>query len=143
MIKTDKSQSSWTGNMRVESQAGNHTVVIDQPSNMGGSDAGPNPMEALLISLGSCVCTVAAIIARQERIDLREMSVEIEGDYDLDFLMGKTQEGRSGFTEIREKVKIDADLSDDEKVTFYEKVHSRCPVTGSMLHNTHIHYDVK
>lgn len=143
MIKTEKSRSVWKGNMRVEGYAGNHTVVIDQPSNMGGSDAGPNPLEALLISLGSCLCMVAAIVARQERIDLRDISVEVEGDYDVDFLMGKSQDGRSGFIEIREKVRIDADLSDEEKVAFYEKVHSRCPVTGSILDNTPIEYDVK
>jgi uncharacterized OsmC-like protein len=124
--------------MRVEAQAKNHTLIIDQPADMGGDDAGPNPLEYLLIALGSCLGTVAAIVARQERIKLEGFSVEIEGDYDLDFLMGKTTDGEGGFLEIRQNVSIDADLTDEEKSAFFAKVHSRCPVTGSLFNQTRI-----
>jgi uncharacterized OsmC-like protein len=81
-------------------------------------------------------------VAMQERIELRGFSVEIEGDYDTDFLLGKTQEGRAGFIEIREKVIIDADLTDEEKKSFFEKLHSRCPVTDTILNQTSIKYEV-
>lgn len=143
MIKTVKTQSTWKESMRVESQADNHTLIIDQPADMGGDDAGPNPLEYLLVALGSCLGTVAAIVARQERIKLDGFSVDIEGDYDLDFLMGKTQDGDGGFLEIRQKVFIDADLDDEEKTAFFEKVHSRCPVTGSLLNETRITSEVQ
>lgn len=143
MIKTVKTQSAWKGDMRVEAQANNHTLIIDQPANMGGDDAGPNPLEYLLVALGSCLGTVAAIVARQEGIALEGFSIDVEGDYDLDFLMGKTQEGMGGFLEIRQKVSIDADLTDDEKTEFFEKVHSRCPVSGSLLNETRITSEVK
>ncbi len=143
MIKTDRTVSTWKGNMRVEGQAREHTVVIDQPSQMGGSDAGPNPMETLLMALGTCVCTVAAIVARQQKIALRGFSIEVEGDFDLDFIMGKNEAGHAGFSEIREVVHIDADLSADKKLAFYKEIHRRCPVTGSLLQETNIHYEVK
>jgi putative redox protein len=138
MIKTVNTQSTWKGGMRVEGQAKSHTIIIDQPADMGGDDAGPNPLEYLLVALGSCLGTVAAIVAKQERIKLEGFSVDVEGDYDLDFLMGKTTDGEGGFLEIRQKVFIDADLTDEEKSTFFEKVHSRCPVTGSLLNQTRI-----
>lgn len=143
MIKTVQAQSTWQGNMRVEGQAQNHTLIVDQPAGMGGVDAGPNPLEYLLVALGSCLGTVAAIIAKQERIKLEGFSVEIEGDYDLDFLMGKTQDGDGGFLEIRQSVSIDADLDDQEKAAFFEKVHSRCPVTGSLLKETRITTEIQ
>lgn len=143
MIKTEKIQSTWKGGMRVDSQADTHDVIIDQPENMGGENAGPNPLEYLLVALGGCLATVAAIVARQEQIDLRGFSIEVEGDYDVDFLMGKTKEGRAGFSEIRQMVEIDADLTDEEKAAFFEKVHSRCPVTDSLLSQTKINYEVK
>jgi uncharacterized OsmC-like protein len=136
MLKTITINSIWKGKMRVEGEAGTHTMVIDQPEKMGGSDAGPNPLEYFLLALGGCLGTVAAIIARQERIDLRDFSVEIEGDYDVDFLMGKTEEGRAGFTQIREKVFIDADMTDAEKEAFFKKVSARCPVTDSIHYET-------
>jgi putative redox protein len=143
MIKTVNTQSTWMGGMRVEAQAKQHTLIIDQPADMGGDDAGPNPLEYLLVALGSCLGSVAAIIARQERIKLEGFSVEIEGDYDLDFLMGKTTDGEGGFLEIRQTVSIDADLTDDEKTVFFGKVHARCPVTGSLLNQTRITTEVQ
>ena len=143
MKKTVTSKSTWKGNMRVEGKAQGHTLTIDQPADMGGGDAGPNPLEVLLIALGSCLATVAAIVAKQEGIDLDGFSIEVEGDYDLDFLLGKTQEGRSGFLEIRQKVLIDADLSTAEKKAFFDKVHARCPVTGSLLDETRVTCDVQ
>lgn len=143
MNKTVAAKTTWKGDMRVECEVRDHTIVIDQPADMGGRDAGPNPLEALLFSLGSCQATLAAIIASQQRIKLADFSVEIEGDYDLDSLMGKTQGGNSGFIEIRQKVFIDADLTKAEKIKFFEEVHARCPVTGSLLDKTKIKFDVQ
>ena len=143
MIKTVNAKSTWKGALLVEGQAKNHTLIIDQPVRMGGEDAGPNPLEYLLVALGSCLGNVAAIVAKQEGIKLEGFSLEIEGDYDLDFLMGKTQDGDGGFLEIRQKASIDADLTDAEKTVFFEKVHSRCPVTSSLLNETRITSEVQ
>jgi putative redox protein len=143
MLKTEKTQSTWKGAMLVEGQTQNHTLIIDQPADMGGNGAGPNPLEYLLIALGSCLGTVAAIVARQERIKLEGFSIDIEGDYDVDFLMGKTMDGEGGFLEIRQRVTINADLTDDEKAAFFEKVHARCPVTGSLVDQTRIISEVQ
>lgn len=143
MLKTVKTRSNWTGGMRVDSQARDHHVIIDQPNDFGGSDAGANPMEHFLFALGSCLGTVAAIVARQEQIELRNFTADIEGDYDLDFLMGKKKEGRSGFTEIRASITIDADLTHEEKTDFFHIIDSRCPVTGSILNETSINFVVE
>jgi len=143
MNKTVAAKTTWKGDMRVECEVRDHTIVIDQPADMGGSDAGPNPIEALLIALGSCQATMAAIIASQKRIDLAGFSIEIEGDYDLDSLMGKTEEEQTGMIEIRQKIFIDADLTDEEKKEFFEEVHARCPVTGSFLEKTQIKFEIE
>ena len=143
MNKTAAAKTTWKGNMQVAGEARDHTIVIDQPADMGGSDAGPNPIEALLIALGSCQANMAAIIASQQGIELTAFSVEIEGDYNLDALMGKEDTGRALLSEIRQKVFIDADLSDEEKKAFFEEVHTRCPVTGSLLEKTDIKFEVQ
>lgn len=143
MKNTVRTKSTWKEGMRVESQAGAHMVIIDQPEQMGGKDAGANPMEYLLFSLGGCLAMMAAIIAKQERIDLVDFSIELEGDYDVDLLMGRTKEGQAGFLEIRETVFIDADVSDEEKEVFFEKVHERCPVTNTIRNQTPIKFDLK
>jgi uncharacterized OsmC-like protein len=97
----------------------------------------------MFIALGGCSSTVAAIVARQDQIEMRGFSIEVEGDYDLDMIMGKKEEGQAGFSEIRQKVAIDADLTAEEKATFFAKVHSRCPVTNTILSETKILSEVK
>lgn len=69
-----------------------HPFVIDQPKMAGGNDEGPNPLEVFLASLPACICAIGRIIATQRRIPLRGIDVQVEGDIDKDFLMGKTTE---------------------------------------------------
>ncbi|MBN1987003.1 MAG: OsmC family protein [Prolixibacteraceae bacterium] len=106
--------------------------VIDQPKAGGGNDEGPNPLEIFLSSLPACICAIGRIIANQRRIKLRGIEVDVEGDIDKDFLMGKTTEGRAGFTEIRSYVYIDADMSDEEKELFLKEIAFRCPIADNM-----------
>lgn len=139
MKKTVNVNSIWKGDMRIDSNARGHSVIMDQLP----TDQGPNPMEYLLFSLGGCLGTLASIVSRQERIDLKGFSVELEGDYDPDFLFARTQEGRAGFTEIRAVVHIDADMTDEEKQAFFEKVDCRCPISDNLENGVGIQFTVK
>ncbi len=110
--------------------------VIDQPVAAGGKNEGPNPLEVFLSSLSACICTIGKIVAMQQKIKLRSIEAEVEGDIDKDFLMGMTNEGRAGFTQIRSKVKIDADLSDEEKLAFLHEIERRCPIADNILNTS-------
>lgn len=143
MKKTVKTTASWKGGMLVEAQAREHEVIVDQPEAGGGKNAGANPMEYLLFALGGCLGTIAAIIANQERINLRGFDVSVDGDYDPAFLLGKTEEGRAGFTEVRIKANIDADMTDEEKQAFLARVESRCPISDNMIYDSKIVFEVE
>jgi putative redox protein len=106
--------------------------VIDQPKAGGGTDEGPNPLEIFLSSLPACICAIGRIIAMQRRFELRGIEVDVEGDIDKDFLMGKTTVGRSGFTEIRSLVRIDADLTEQQKNELLHEIEKRCPIADNM-----------
>ena len=143
MKKTVKVNASLGKGYRVDLQAGRHSMIIDQPESGGGEDQGPNPLDVLLFALGGCLSTVAVIKAKQERIELRGFGLEIEGDIDMAYLMGKTTEGRSGFTEVRVNAIIDADMTDEEKRVFFDQVHARCPASDNLINNTKIAFDIK
>ena len=142
MVKTVKVDSTWKGGMRIDVVAGGHTLIVDQPPAMGGKDEGANPLQYELVSLGGCLGTIAAIIAKQERIDLKGFSVDVEADIDTDFLMGKTTEGRAGFTEIRVNAHIDADMTDEEKKAFLEKIDARCPISDILANKSSLVFKV-
>lgn len=115
-----------------------HPFVIDQPKMAGGNDEGPNPLEVFLSTLPACICAIGRIIAMQRRIDLKGIQVEVEGDIDKNFLLGKTKEGRAGFTEIRSFVSIDAEMTSDEKEQFLHEIEERCPIADNMAHKSTI-----
>lgn len=143
MLSTLKVNGSWKGGFRIDVTGEDHTLIVDQPEDSGGKNDGPNPLEVLLFALASCLGTVAVIVARQERIELRSFEIEIEGDLDKAYLMGKTTEGRAGYTEIRVLAKIDADLSEEEKQAFFKQVEDRCPVTDNLVSNSKVVFGLK
>ncbi|HKL09516.1 MAG TPA: OsmC family protein [Bacteroidales bacterium] len=113
-----------------------HNFIIDQPKQGGGQDLGPNPLEIFLSSLPACICAIGKIISNQKRLNVRGIDVKVEGDIDKDFLMGKTEEGRAGFTEIRSYINIDADMSNKEKQAFIEEIEKRCPIADNMANQS-------
>jgi len=113
-----------------------HPFVIDQPKMAGGNDEGPNPLEIFLSSLPACICAIGRIIATQRKIELCGIDVQVEADIDKDFLLGKTTEGRAGFTEIRSFVNIDADMTTEEKEAFLQEVAVRCPIADNISHRS-------
>jgi uncharacterized OsmC-like protein len=68
------------GNMLFESELGNHTVVIDVPSGMGGSNRGPTPPDLFIASLGSCVGAFVANYCGQTGIDTSDLSIDVTFD---------------------------------------------------------------
>jgi len=119
---------------KIESRIGNHTVFVDQPKTGGGEDAGPTPLEYFFLSLGGCIATIARIAAKQKRISLRAMDVKVEGELDVEGLMGRSPDAHSGFGGITVRVKIDADMTKEEKEAFLYEVDRRCPVSDN-IHN--------
>jgi len=76
-MKTVKVEAKLLDKFKIEARARDHVVAIDQPAAGGGTDAGPTPLEYLLISLAGCLASVARIVAYQKKITLRSMRVAV------------------------------------------------------------------
>jgi len=116
----------------VSLKARKHELIIDQTESGGGKDKGPSPLEYLFFALGGCICTVARIVAKQQRLEVRNVTTRVEGELDLDVLMGKNKEARPGFSGIKVYTKIDADMTREEKEAFLKEVDARCPVSDNL-----------
>ena len=136
--KTVIVESKLNDKLVIESDIRGHKVVIDQPAAGGGTDTGPTPLELLFASLAGCIGTIGRIVAMQERINLKGMTIKVEGDLDTDGLLGKPIDGRIGFEGMTITVAVDADISDAEKAAFIHKVDRRCPVSENLLNTTPI-----
>jgi len=137
-IKTVKVSAEGPDGWVVKTYAGKHVSIIDQPEAMGGTDSGPSPLAYVFVALGGCLVTIAKIVAGQKKIDLRRVEVEVTGDLNLDVLRGKEKNERAGFTSITANVKVDADLTEEEKKAFLEEVDKRCPVSDNLLNPSNV-----
>jgi putative redox protein len=130
--KTVSIETSMEKGFKLVSQLGNHTMVVDQPTAGGGTDAGPNPLQYFMLSLAGCISAIARIAATQKKITLRSIKLTVQGELDTDALMGVSQDVRSGFGAIEVTAEINADLSDEEKRAFLEEVDARCPISENI-----------
>ncbi len=141
-VKTVKVESKILKNFHIESATGGFSLYTDQPIAMGGTNTGPNPLQYLLVSLTGCILSVGRIIANQKRIELRGMAASVEGDIDVDVLMGRTSDGCAGFSSMKVAVSIDADMTDEEKKAFIEEIDNRCPVSQNLLGATDVRIEL-
>ena len=141
-MKTVKVTAEGPDGWVVKTHSGKHISIVDQPEAMGGTDSGPTPLSYIFIALAGCLITIAKIVAGQKKIDLRGVEVEISGDLNLDVLRGQEKNERAGFTSITAKVKVDADLTKEEKEAFLEEVDKRCPVSDNLMNLTSVTVDL-
>ena len=56
---------------------GKHSLSADEPVSAGGGDAGPDPYEYLLTSLGVCTSMTVGLYARRKQIPLENITVSL------------------------------------------------------------------
>ncbi|HIX41876.1 peroxiredoxin [Kurthia sp. 3B1D] len=134
MAKTTvKAQAHLQDNYRVEVSARSHKLIIDEPERLGGTDEGPNPVEVLLGAFGACHSIVARTYAKKFDIDLQDFWVELEGDFDTDGFLGKS-DVRPGFSDIRYTFHLQTTASDEQVQAFIAYIEAHCPI-GDTLAN--------
>lgn len=135
-MKTVKVKAAFKENFIIEAKMREHTLFIDQPEAGGGNNKGPTPLEYLFVSLAGCIGSIALIMAKQKRLRIKDIKVDVEGELDADVLMGKSKDNRAGFGHIKAYVQLDADMTDDEKRAFLKEVDERCPISDNIMRET-------
>lgn len=119
-------------------RARNFEMIIDEPRNLKGTDAGPNPVEYVLGALAGCLSVVGHLVAREMAFQLRGITFELEGDLDPAKFSGQSTNNRAGYQEIRAKVKPDCDATKEQLQAWLHSVESRCPVSDNLSNPTQV-----
>jgi len=90
------------------------TLAADEPEVLLGRDKGANPVEHLLHALASCVTTSMVYHAAARGMVIEEVESSLEGDLDLQGFLGLDPSVRNGYQQIRMKMRIKANLSDEQ-----------------------------
>lgn len=81
----------------------------DHPAVLCGGDNAPTPVEYLLSALAACLTAGIGNIASARQITLYSVETTVEGDMDMQGLLGLNDAVRNGFGAIRASVKIKGD----------------------------------
>lgn len=126
---TWRADVTWDGGFRSSATIREFGPIgSDEPAGLGGTDTAPNPVEQLLGALGNCLAVGYAANATAAGIELKSLSVSLEGDLDLHTFLGLNPEGHAGFQTIRASVSIDSDADQAALDELHAKVVATSPV---------------
>jgi len=125
-------------NTRLDVTTGKFKVIVDEPVDLGGTDDGPNPVEYILAGYAGCLNVVGHLVAREMKISINKLVIEMSGDLNPARFMGQSFEERTGFQEIRVDLQVDSNSSDDILAEWIKAVENRCPVYDNLVHPTPI-----
>ncbi|MBR8730208.1 Protein YhfA [Porphyromonas levii] len=57
-----------------------HSVLMDLPTEAGGTDKAPKAFEYLAMALNGCIGTIFVDVARKMRIDVQELKIELNAE---------------------------------------------------------------
>lgn len=69
--------------LSTDSRVRTFSIRLDEPPDLGGSDTGPNPVEAVLAALGSCQAIVYRAYANALGLRLDRVEVDARGHLDV------------------------------------------------------------
>ncbi|OEH92227.1 OsmC family protein [Bacillus solimangrovi] len=127
MSKINVQVSGKSKGMQSVLNAGNHTITIDEPPNMGGQDSGADPLSTLLSSLAGCENVIANLVAKEINFDLKGIDFDIVGVLDPRGLMGD-ETVKPYFEKVTINAKVDTSESQERIDELQGKVDKRCPV---------------
>jgi uncharacterized OsmC-like protein len=109
--------------------------IVDEPPALLGDDTAPNPSEASLAALGSCLAVGLHANAVHRGWKIRKLELELEGDLNITGVWGTgdTSEKPVGFTDVRVKVNMESDAPKEEADALIAHVVSWSPVANTFI----------
>ena len=90
------------------------------------------PVEFLLHALAGCVTTTFVLHASARGIAIRELSTQLEGEIDLQGLLGLDDSVSPGYEQIRIRMQVEADCPDEELDALIAYTQRHSPVCNTV-----------
>lgn len=110
-----------------------HIWYVDEPTEKGGQDSAPNPMQLLLSALGACTTVTLQMYADHKGIKIEHVQVDLALNPDGD--------PETGSNNIVRKITLKGDFSDEQYKRLL-KVAESCPVHKLLTSNISIQTDL-
>jgi uncharacterized OsmC-like protein len=137
-----KVASSWQGGTHSRAQVDGFAIGganvsrrfaidIDEPLELGGGNAYANPQEYLLAAMNACMIVGYTALCALQGIALEKLEITTEGDIDLRGFFGLDPAVPAGYRELRSRVVIQGDGSEEQ----FQKIHQMVLATSPNFFN--------
>jgi uncharacterized OsmC-like protein len=114
------------------------TFDVDHPEVFAAEDKGATPVEYVLVGLASCLTAGIAAVAQHRNIQLHSVTATIEGDMDIQGILGIDNDVRNGFGGIKVTYKIDADAKPEDIEALVAQSQKRSAVYDIVTNPTNV-----
>ncbi|WP_299622834.1 bifunctional alpha/beta hydrolase/OsmC family protein [uncultured Tenacibaculum sp.] len=114
-------------NFTTKIQTSNHSLIADEPANVGGDDFGPSPFDYLNAALIACTTMTLKMYANRKQWDLQEVFVYVTRVKKSSEELGITSEGINRHDHFTKKIKLVGDLDEKQRARLLE-IAAKCPV---------------
>lgn len=119
---------------KCRARSAHHTVVLDEPAALGGTDLGPTPYEMLLSALGACTAITMRMYAQRKGWPLEDVDVRLHHDRIHASDCEQAAEGKPQrmLDRIRREVTLIGPLDDAQRARLIE-IAGKCPVHRAIV----------
>lgn len=112
-------------------EARSHELMLDEPLELGGTDSGPTPYEALLASLGACTAMTLRMYADRKRWPLEGVTIRLRtaSEHELDCEVCETEE--VGPHVLERHIELEGELTAEQRARLLQ-IAERCPVKQTL-----------
>jgi putative redox protein len=124
-------------NFKQDIIAGKRHLVADEPVRAGGGDAGPDPYDYLLTSLGACTSMTVGFYARRNKIPLENITVSLWHSriYATDCEECETREGMVDRIDV--EIELSGSLTAEQHAKLMD-IAAKCPVHRTLTSEINI-----
>lgn len=102
---------------------------VDEPTEDGGNNSGPNPMHHFVASLAGCQNEQAQVVAEELGFSADNIELTVEVALDLSGFMGISDNSDRSFRQVKLTVRV-AGVTEKQARELGERVDARCPILG-------------
>ena len=114
----------------------------DHPEIFASEDKGITPIEYVLVGLASCLTAGIASVAQNRGIQLRSVESKLEGEMDIQGILGMDSDVRNGYDNVKVTFEIDADASQEDIEAIVAQSQKRSAVYDALTNPVNVTVDV-